>query len=539
MLAHLTGFAALVTASVASVVILVLASRCVGINQLIQANGLLVLIATGFVVAETHLIRCTVKPQICTAADNIYRAIVVQTNAISIGRRSAGLQTIGIRSLTNVITAGRPNGVTTLNRRDHEGIHIVDYNLTISNGNILTIVDSVQCGQRAVKNHISLFVNDQVSAGPIRRSSGNLDPGACHRLCSTTDFTNAILIAVAGGGDGLALIHSCAAIVTDGLAGVALGGATGSDSILNAGVGVLTSRRSFARTGGGDIGHLNVSNTNLAVGLAAGIAHAEGNRGSTHFHSSAGFNIAAVIGQHAIIVNRIGNCNRLNSVALSSRNHHTGTFGLIDSPLLTVDIILTGVAATICGNGHHIIHHNSRILRSVCPTVCICIGGDVASDSGFGGRIGINDGQGRGNSSAVFPSCPILRNILNLELNSISASRGIGRNGICNDSNQISISQIVAIIIFPIPCNVTSGHIMLGCLEIKVFIGNGANGESFGDSCVCSQGVETDFLICFDGKYNSLGFTAYIDCGLIESCSKLYSLIVCSESRHKHLNTQC
>ena len=191
MLAHLAGFAALVTASVASVVILVLASRSIGVNQLIQADRSITAGSSG-IVAESQI--GSVKAQLRTVLRRNRQFSTDQRNGIVVCRILIRIQCSSGTSRADIVAAGSLDGIVAicLTLCDGNSIGLAGGNNAVSDCHILVVTLSFQgslAGTRCIKDIAgsrALLVNDQVSTGPIRRSSSDLLPSGISR-CRSAD----------------------------------------------------------------------------------------------------------------------------------------------------------------------------------------------------------------------------------------------------------------------------------------------------------------------------------------------------------------
>ena len=150
--------------------------------ELVKMDSFLICVGTALIVTETNLVRGSVVAQICaTGGNDIHTAILIDGNRMDIS--IAGDQTVCVRGLANILTAHSLDCVATLNSLNDKCPCRICIDRTVSNGYILTVTNGIQSDQAAIKSNRTLFINDQVSAAPIKRFTSNLNKLLClHRL---------------------------------------------------------------------------------------------------------------------------------------------------------------------------------------------------------------------------------------------------------------------------------------------------------------------------------------------------------------------
>ena len=152
---------------------------------------------------------------------------------------------------------------------------------------------------------------------------------------------------------------------------------------------------------------------------------------------------------------------------------------------------------------------------------------------------GVLDGQGSGEAFAVFPGLTIINGNVNyVKSNDILASRGVGghREG---DNRQGIGGQVISIRVTIIPGDLTIFLIDVACTEAQICILDLAQNKALRGMHLGSNGVQIDFLTCFNGQNHFLGFVAYIDFRCIQSRLIRYTLVVRRVCGSNHLETHC
>ena len=184
------------------------------------------------------------------------------------------------------------------------------------------------------------------------------------------------------------------AVVAVGAVSPAGGGAGSSLALNERGVDVLAGS---VDTGGvvGDhsracgsisaVNHFNGGDTNLTVGLAAGIAYAKGSGGSTDCHSRFGGDVFAIVSHDTTVAGAVSNLDGVNDVAIRSSYGKSAGIGLVNSPVCTAGEVLAGILAALGSNRHIAIHGDGRILGIILPAVCTGISCDIYTGGSGGG----------------------------------------------------------------------------------------------------------------------------------------------------------
>ena len=147
------------------------------------------------------------------------------------------------------------------------------------------------------------------------------------------------------------------------------------------------------------------------------------------------------------------------------------------------------------------------------------------------------DGQGGGKGFAVFPGFTIIAgNLLYVKLNDILAGGGVGghREG---DNRQSIGSQVISNRVIIIPDDLTIFLIDVAFTEAQIRILDVRQNKAVRGMHLCSNGVQVDFLTCFNGQNHFLGFVAYVDFRSIESRRICHPLVVRRVRGNNHLET--
>ena len=140
------------------------------------------------------MIGSTIKTQISTTATHNINITTIVTNGIVILGSLRTRHTICIRGLTYIVTACRTNrvciGISLINRKSVrcQSGSVVD--IIAIEGNILIIIDGIQCRAGTVKNQATIMIGNQVLSAPVGGCCGNL--GIPDFFLNFTDFIDSI-----------------------------------------------------------------------------------------------------------------------------------------------------------------------------------------------------------------------------------------------------------------------------------------------------------------------------------------------------------
>ena len=99
------------------------------------------------------------------------------------------------------------------------------------------------------------------------------------------------------------------------------------------------------------VNNLNSSNSYLTVGCSSGVAHREGNGICIYGNGVTGEDISAIKYKTTGLVGLIGDLDGNDGLALSSGEGELRALGLVNSPVTSVDVVLTGILSRSYGSG--------------------------------------------------------------------------------------------------------------------------------------------------------------------------------------------
>ena len=126
----------------------------------------------------------------------------------------------------------------------------------------------------------------------------------------------------------------------------------------------------------------------MTVGCGACVANAKCYGTAVYSHNVTGFNGGITLQKGTGVLGLISDFYRNDCLAVSSGNGNGATVGLINSPIVAVCVIFTGIGVVLgcsCGNGNVFVCNDGQIFCFVLPTVCRCVVGDGNSHFVFHG----------------------------------------------------------------------------------------------------------------------------------------------------------
>ena len=169
----------------------------------------------------------------------------------------------------------------------------------------------------------------------------------------------------------------------------------------------------------------------MTVGCGACVTNAECYGTAVYSHNITGFNGGIALQKGTAFFGFVSDFYRNNRFAVSSGNGNGATVGLINSPIVAVCVIFTGIGVVLgcsCGNGNVFVCNDGQIRCFILPTVCRCVVGDGNNNLVFHRlrKIGVYFGLGSGFSNLGLGS-----GFSNLGLGSGLSNLGLG-SGLSN-----------------------------------------------------------------------------------------------------------